>query len=137
MKYLVLLFFILFPVVAFSGEVVEEASIIQLIAKPESYDGKVVFVSGFLGSIGSTRGLYLTKEYARMNDDTNRILLKKNDENFQIVERCGWNFVSLKATFNYDAASNSSYFANVYSIRIFDFSEGSDKVTLKRCDVDS
>ena len=59
--FVIILFVLLYALIAYSGELFDSISLIQLIANPDVYDGNQVCVSGYLHNRKESSALYLSR----------------------------------------------------------------------------
>ena len=67
------------PFTAFSEEALEDVSLIQLIASPEKYEGRLVMVSGFVNLEFEGNGIYLHKDDYEYGLNKNGLWLGANE----------------------------------------------------------
>ncbi|WP_202839236.1 hypothetical protein [Luteimonas saliphila] len=67
------------PSVALSEESLEDVSLVQLVASPERYEGKMVMVSGFVNLEFEGNGIYLHKDDYEHGLNKNGLWLNANE----------------------------------------------------------
>lgn len=79
-----------------SGEPVRFTSMVELIVRPETYEGVLIEVKGFYG--GPFPALFLSREHAGINDLDSAFLVADETEGF-ITKHCAGHYVQIEGRF--------------------------------------
>jgi protein associated with RNAse G/E len=102
----------------------ETVSIIQLIANPEKFDGKTIYIKGFLNLSFEGNALYLSDKDFDFKIFKNAIYLwLSNEDSFNLREQCNHKYVSIIGIFKVDKGHFGMFSGSIKNIKRIDIVE--------------